>query len=248
MQSNKSFLAIAAAILAFSTQALAVDQLTVGTVGNYPPFNTLDASGQVGGFDIEIALALCAKLKAECTVITAASNDLVPALYSHQVDFIAASLPIVEPSADVDFTAPYYTDMLQFIALKEGDFRTDPVNLKDKTLGAQRGSQSATWLQNNLSGTSIRLYDTEQDAYSDLIAGRLDGLLADKYASYDWMKTDAGKNFEFKGKAVVENNHMGLATRKGDPLRDRLNGALQELVTDGSYKKINDKYFPFSIY
>ncbi|WP_034060258.1 transporter substrate-binding domain-containing protein, partial [Pseudomonas aeruginosa] len=38
------------------------------------------------------------------------------------------------------------------------------------------------------------------------------------------------------------------AVRKGDPLREKLNAALKEIVADGTYKKINDKYFPFSIY
>jgi polar amino acid transport system substrate-binding protein len=47
---------------------------------------------------------------------------------------------------------------------------------------------------------------------------------------------------------VFDNDKIGIAVRKGDALRERLNAALQEIVEDGTYKQINDKYFPFSIY
>ena len=73
-------------------------------------------------------------------------------------------------------------------------------------------------------------------------------ILADKYVNYDWLKTDAGRAYEFKGDPVVEGDKIAIAVRKGDQLRDRLNAALKEIVADGTYKKINDKYFPFSIY
>ena len=62
-----------------------------------------------------------------------------------------------------------------------------------------------------------------------------------------WLKSDAGKNFEFKGDPVFDNDKIGIAVRKGDPLREKLNTALQAIIEDGTYKQINDKYFPFSI-
>ncbi|MGC3765320.1 transporter substrate-binding domain-containing protein, partial [Pseudomonas aeruginosa] len=71
---------------------------------------------------------------------------------------------------------------------------------------------------------------------------------ADKFVQYDRLKSDAGKEFEFKGERVFDNDKIGIAVRKGDPLREKLNAALKEIVADGTNKKINDKYFPFSIY
>ena len=53
--------------------------------------------------------------------------------------------------------------------------------------------------------------------------------------------------YEFKGEPVVDSDKIGIAVRKGDPLREKLNKALAEIKADGTYKKINDKYFPFSI-
>ena len=65
MKNYKKILLAAAATLAFGTSAVAADKLKIGTEGAYPPFNLIDASGQVVGFDLDIAYALCAQMKDE---------------------------------------------------------------------------------------------------------------------------------------------------------------------------------------
>ncbi|WP_262139588.1 ABC transporter substrate-binding protein [Pseudomonas sp. Marseille-Q5117] len=250
MQNFKKVFLAAAVTLAFSAGAMA-ETLKMGIEAAYPPFNNKDASGQVVGFDKEIGDALCAKMKAECSVVTSDWDGIIPALNAKKFDFLISSLSITEErKAAVDFTDPYYSNKLQFIAPKNVDFKTDKDSLKGKTIGTQRATLAGTWLEDTY-GTDIKvnLYDTQENAYLDLTSGRVDAILADKYANYDWLKTDAGKNYEFKGDPVVESDKIGIAVRKGDnELRNNLNAALKEIVADGTYKKINDKYFPFSIY
>jgi lysine-arginine-ornithine-binding protein len=250
MQTYKKILLAAAATLAFGTSAVAADKLKIGTEGAYPPFNLIDASGQVVGFDIDIAKALCAKMQAECEVVTSDWDGIIPALNAKKFDFLVASMSITEERMQaVDFTEPYYTNKLQFIAPKGSDFKTDEASLKGKVIGAQRATIAGTWLEDNLDDVvEIKLYDTQENAYLDLSSGRVDGVLADTFVNWEWLKSDAGKGFEFKGEPVFDNDKIGIAVRKGDPLREKLNAALKEIVEDGTYKKINDKYFPFSIY
>jgi polar amino acid transport system substrate-binding protein len=250
MHKYKKILLTTAATLAFASSVVAADKLKIGTEGAYPPFNLIDASGQVGGFDVEVAQALCAKLQAECEVVTSDWDGIIPALNARKFDFLVASMSITEERQQaVDFTAPYYTNKLQFIAPKGADFKTDKASLKGKVIGAQRATIAGTWLEDNLGDVvDIKLYDTQENAYLDLSSGRLDGVLADTFVNWEWLKSDAGKGFEFKGEPVFDNDKIGIAVRKGDPLRDKLNTALKEIVEDGTYKKINDKYFPFSIY
>ena len=249
MQNYKKFLLAAAATLVFSANALAVDKYKVGIEGAYPPFNNKNASGQVVGFDYDIAMALCAKMKAECEVVTSDWDGIIPALNAKKFDFIVSSLSITEDRKQaVDFTDPYYSNKQQFVAKKGVEFKTDIDSLKSKQLGTQRSTQAATWLEDNVGG-DIKLYDTQENAYLDLSSGRVDGLLADKYAIYGWLKDDpAGKDYEFKGEPINEDDKVGIALRKGESdLRTKLNLALKEIKEDGTYKKINDKYFPFSI-
>ena len=249
MQNYKKLLLAAAATLVFSANALAVDKYNVGIEGAYPPFNNKNASGQVVGFDYDIAMALCAKMKAECEVVTSDWDGIIPALNAKKYDFIVSSLSITdERKQAVDFTDPYYSNKQQFVAKKGVDFKTDIESLKSKKLGTQRSTQAATWLEDNV-GDDIALYDTQENAYLDLSSGRVDALLADKYAIYGWLKDDpAGKDYEFKGEPINEDDKVGIALRKGESeLRSKLNLALKEIKEDGTYKKINDKYFPFSI-
>ncbi|TWC33611.1 amino acid ABC transporter substrate-binding protein (PAAT family) [Pseudomonas sp. SJZ079] len=250
MYNYKKILLTTAATLVFASSVAAADKLKIGTEGAYPPFNLIAADGQVGGFDVEIAQALCAKMQAECEVVTSDWDGIIPALNAKKFDFLVASMSITEERQQaVDFTAPYYTNKLQFIAPKGGEFKTDKASLKGKVIGAQRATIAGTWLEDNLDGVvDIKLYDTQENAYLDLTSGRLDGVLADTFVNWEWLKSDAGKPFEFKGDPVFDNDKIGIAVRKDDPLRDKLNSALKAVVADGTYKQINDKYFPFSIY
>ncbi len=250
MQNYKKFLLAAAVSMAFSATAMA-ETLKMGIEAAYPPFNNKDASGNVVGFDKDIGDALCAKMKVEkCEVYVSDWDGIIPALNAKKFDFLVSSLSITdERKQAVDFTDPYYSNKLQFIAPKGSDFKTDKASLKGKVIGAQRATIAGTWLEDNLADTvEIKLYDTQENAYLDLSSGRLDGVLADKFVNWEWLKSDAGKDFEFKGEPVFDNDKIAIAVRKGDPLREKLNAALKAIVEDGTYKQINDKYFPFSIY
>ncbi|PCR94278.1 amino acid ABC transporter [Pseudomonas sp. FW215-R2] len=249
MQNYKKVFLAAAVSLAFSAGAMA-ETLKMGIEAAYPPFNNKDASGNVVGFDKDIGDALCAKMKVECSVVTSDWDGIIPALNAKKFDFLISSMSITdERKQAVDFTDPYYSNKLQFIAPKNVDFKTDKAALKGKVIGAQRATLAGTFLEDHFGDDiTVKLYDTQENAYLDLTSGRLDGILADKYVNYEWLKSDAGKAYEFKGDPVEESDKIGIAVRKGDAIREKLNVALKEIVADGTYKKINDKYFPFSIY
>jgi polar amino acid transport system substrate-binding protein len=249
MKSYKAVLLAALAAVFLGGQAVAADKLRIGTEGAYPPFNEIDNTGKAVGFDLDIAHALCEKMGAECSVVTSDWDGIIPALNTRRFDFLVASMSITEErKRAVDFTDPYYTNKLQFVAPKNSDFKVDNDYLKGKTIGAQRATIAGQWLEENLGdAVTIRLYDTQENAYLDMASGRIDGVLADVFVQYEWLQSDAGANFEFKGEPVFDDDQIGIAVRKGDPLRERLNKALAEIIEDGTYDEINAKYFPFSI-
>lgn len=229
--------------------AQAADKIRLGTEGAYPPFNQIDADGKLIGFDIDIGRALCKKMDAECEFVTQDWDGIIPGLLARKYDAIVASMSITpEREKAVDFTAPYYSNKLQYVAAKGSKF--DPSDIAGKTIGAQRATISAQYLTDNLSETiSIKLYDTQENAYLDLASGRADAVLADKLVSYEWLNSEAGQGFEFIGEPIDIDDKIGIAVRKGDDLlRERLNTALAEIREDGTYKAINEKYFPFDIY
>lgn len=245
-----TFIAAAAFAALSVSAASAQTTLRIGSEGAYPPFNTKDTSGNVVGFDIDIAQALCAEMKATCTVVTQDWDGMIPALVGKKFDFVAASMSITEERQKVvNFTDPYYRNKLQVVAKKGNDMSVKPEDLKSKTIGTQRATIAAEWIEKNIgTGTNVKLYDTQENAWLDLEAGRTDAVLSDVFVAYDWLQTPTGKNFEFKGDPVFDDDKIGIAVRKEDKeLLAKLNAALKAIIDNGTYDTINKKYFPFSI-
>lgn len=254
MTFNKKMMSLALAAVAtfglLSTSVSAADQIRIGTEGAYPPFNFVDNNGELQGFDVDIAKALCERMGAECTFVKQDWDGIIPALLGQKFDAIVASMSITDERKEaVDFTDKYYTNKLQFIGKTGMAFDASAEALKGKAIGAQRATISGDWLEKNRPDADIKLYDTQENAYLDLASGRLEGVLGDALVNYEWLQSDAGKGFEFKGEAVFDGDLIGIAVRKGeDDLREKMNKAIADIVADGTYAKINAKYFPFSIY
>ena len=221
MKSYKKILLTAAASLIIGTQAFAAEKLRIGTEGAYPPFNLIDASGQAVGFDLDIAHALCAKMKVECEVVTSDWDGIIPALNAGKFDFLAASMSVTEERKQaVDFTDHYYTNKLQFVAPKSVDFKTDKDYLDGKVIGAQRATIAGTWLEDNMGGVvEIKLYDTQENAYLDLASGRVDGILADTFVQWEWLKRSMAR--DGRGASVQASSpslHGRQNGRRGGPI------------------------------
>ena len=232
-----------------SGAAVAGDKIRMGTEGAYPPFNQIDPSGKLTGFDVEIGDALCEQMKADCTWVTQDWDGIIPGLLAKKYDTIIASMSITdERKQAVDFTERYYSNSLRYVAKKGSGL--DVTKLKGKAVGAQRATIAGQYLEDNMADkVDIKLYDTQENAYIDLAAGRTDAILADMLVNYEWLQSDAGKGFEFVGDSFNRSDIIGIAIRKGsDDLRKKLNGAIKAIIADGTYAKINAKYFPFSIY
>lgn len=243
--------AVLMASAAMIAPAVMADTIRIATEGAYAPFNFIDNSGQPGGFDVDIANALCEKMEADCEILTQDWDGIIPGLRARRYDAIIASMSITEERERVvAFTNPYYSNVLAFIGPKDSEMPTDVASLQGKTLGAQRATIAGQYLEDELgNAVSVRLYDTQDNAYLDLASGRLDGMVSDKFPAYDWLRSDAGSAFEFKGEDIDINDKIGIAVRQGDTeLKERFNQALDAIVEDGTYAEINAKYFPFSIY
>jgi polar amino acid transport system substrate-binding protein len=243
----------AAMLLAATSIASAKDWTTVriGTEGAYPPFNYVDSDGQLQGFDVDIAKALCAEMKVECTFVAQDWDGIIPALLAGKYDAIIASMSITEERMEViDFTDKYYTNTLNFAAPKDTDITdVSPESLAGKSLGAQSSTVSATFLEENYGDADIRLYPTQDEAHLDLASGRVDAVLADVGPLGAWIETDSGGCCAFVGDAVIEDDIIGIGVRKDDgDLKEMFNTALAAILANGVYEEISDRHFSKSIY
>jgi lysine-arginine-ornithine-binding protein len=260
MRLMTSFAIAALAVMAAAgaTQAKEWKAIKIGTEGAYPPFNFVDSNKQLQGFDIEIAKAMCEKMKAKCDFVAQDWDGIIPALKAKKYDAIVASMSITEErKKQVDFTDKYYNTPARFASKKDGGI-TDikPEALKGKTVGAQSATTHANYLEDvyKAKGVTVKLYGTQDEAAADLNAGRLDAVLADSVVLYEWLEKGDGKGCcAFVGAEIKDVKYFGegagIAVRKEDKdLKAQLNKALADIIKDGTYEKINKKYFPFSIY
>jgi polar amino acid transport system substrate-binding protein/arginine/ornithine transport system substrate-binding protein len=255
---KKLMIATAAAALAAAAIVLpanAADKLRIGVEGAYPPFSWKEPDGTIKGFDIDIANALCEKMGVECEMVEQDWDGIIPALLAKKYDAIVASMSITEERKKrVDFTNKYYNEPAKFVAKKDPGFDATPEGLKGKAVGVQRGTIHQCYMEKAFPDADLKLYATQEEVFLDLASGRLDAQISSSIQALEgFLKTDEGKDYAFLGgNQYDEECHgigAGIALRKGeDDLRQAFNAAIKEIRADGTYKKINDKYFEFDIY
>jgi arginine/ornithine transport system substrate-binding protein len=249
--------ALVLALAASPASAELKKKYKVATEGAYKPFNWIDENNQLQGFDVDIAKELCNRIKVECVIVAQDWDGIIPGLLAKKYDMIVASMSITpERKKKVDFTQKYYNDPARFVTKKgSGIDPTKPETLKGKTIGVQVSTIHEHFAKDTFGNiATIKSYDTQENANLDLANGRLDAVLADSVALDEgFLKTDAGKDFEFVGPGYNDPKYFGegagIAVRKGDDeLRSALNKAIEAIRKDGTYQKIESKYFKYDIY
>lgn len=233
-----------------------IKSVRIGTEGAYPPFNLIDKNGDLQGFDVDIAKALCKAAGVECTFVVQDWDGMIPGLMAKKYDAIIASMAITEERMKkVAFTKKYYMTPAKFIAKKGAGFEISPAGLKGKTVGVQRATTHENFIRDNFgSSVTVKTYATQDEANMDLVSGRVDLVIADSVVLLEgFLNTDAGKDYEFTGPGFTDakwyGDGIGIAIRKEDKdLVALFNDAIQKIRADGVYKTINDKYFDFDVY
>jgi polar amino acid transport system substrate-binding protein len=239
-------------VLALAAPALA-QNLKIGTEASYKPFAWVEPSGELTGFDIDIAKALCAEMGVECEIVNQAFDGLIPALNAKKIDAIIASMFITpEREEAIAFAGPYYSAPALFVAEKDSGIEISEEGLGRKTVGVQRGTTMADYVKANFPDARVQFYDTLDAANLDLSSGRIDVVFADSVPLQEFLASPDGAGFAAVGEPVYDPNLLGpgagIGLRKDDAeLKQKFNDALAAIIASGEYKAINDKYVPVDI-
>ncbi|WP_149142819.1 transporter substrate-binding domain-containing protein [Gemmobacter caeruleus] len=247
----------ALAALMLSGAAMA-ETVKVGIAAEpYPPFASPDASGKWTGWEVDLIGAVCKAAEMECEIVPVAWDGIIPALTAGQIDAIMASMSITEERLKtIDFSNKYYNTPTVIVAAKGGDIAATPEGLAGKILGVQVSTIHEAYAQKHFAGSvaEIKVYQTQDEANQDLVAGRIDATQADSIALDAFLASAEGAACcEVKGAVADDPDVLGLGVgvglRKGeDALKEKFNAGIAKVLEDGTYEAISKRYFASSIY
>lgn len=215
----------------------------------YAPFEYKDDNGELTGFEVELAKAMCEEMDAKCDLVIQDWDGMIPGIMARKFDAIMSSMSITEKRAErVLFSEPYYNTPGAWFA--RNDFNTDVTDMdamKGKVVGVQRGTTMDTYVTKNMGNVvTIKRYTTAEDMALDLEGQRLDVVFVDYPVGEQTILPN--DNFKEVGERVKLGDGMAVAMRKRDKdLAEQINAALQTLKENGTYDTIMKKYFSYDI-
>lgn len=230
-------------------------KLKIAVEGAYAPFNYMTSDGQLKGFDVDIANALCEEMNADCEFVIQEWDGMIPALQAGKFDAIIASMSITEErKQQVDFSEKYYSTP-PAMAVPVGSDIAAPTkeNLAGKIIGAQASTTHAEYAETLFADSTIQLYPTAEEYQLDLANGRLDAVVDDVIVLDQWLNTDDGECCQLldtlPAPKEIYGEGIGVAVQKGnDELREKFNAAITAIRANGKYKAINDEYFTIDVF
>jgi octopine/nopaline transport system substrate-binding protein len=270
---KRSFLTLVTFLLMTISFAYAGDwsKIKIGTEGAYPPWNGMNAAGELEGAEIDLVFDLCKRMKAECELVAQDWDGIIPALQNGKYDAIMAGMSITTERMEViNFSQGYANEPASFSVLKSsplaslkfsGKVNMDALDGKSKKLlkslkktlkGATVGVQGSTTHENfvkQVLGDTVTMksYDTQENLELDLSVGRIDAALSDQGSMEKFMESDNGKNIAFIGPGLGGGpfgGGVGVGLRKADTdLLEMFNKAIDGARADGTLAKHFTKWF-----
>ena len=247
------------------------ETIRIATEGAFPPWNAMDTSGKPVGFDIDVGSALCERAKLKCEFLTQAWDGIIPGLNVGKYDAIMAGMSITDKRKQViAFSEPYALTSNYFVVRKalglaemSSSEKLDLFskantsarvlqnlkdNLKGKVIGVQGSTNAEAFVRQYLGETvEVRTYDKQDNLNLDLVAGRIDGGLADYSVWKAFLESKGGASMRLYGPRIsggLFGPGIGIGLRKDDTeLTDAFNQALDVITQDGTLLALSLKWF-----
>jgi cystine transport system substrate-binding protein len=221
--------------------------LRIGLEGTFPPFNSKNASGELVGFDVDIAKAVAAKLGVKPEFTTTEWSGIIAGLQAGKFDVIVNQVGATDARKQVlDFSPAYTYSGPQLIERKDDPREFKSLDdLKGKKLGLGLGTNYEQ-MAKAVPGIDVKTYPGAPEYLRDLAAGRLDAALNDKLMVAYLLK---GSQLPLRAGAQLNSDTpSAIPFRKGNPkFAKAIDDAMTQLEADGTFKKISEKWFGIDV-
>ncbi|SDG72159.1 ABC transporter substrate-binding protein [Desulfosporosinus hippei] len=215
-------------------------KITFAMSGQYPPFNFFNEQNKLTGFDVEIGQEIAKRINVNSDPIATEWDGIIAGLTTSKFDMILGSMAITDERLEkVNFSTPYYRSGAQIIVPSDSNI-SGSADLKGKKVGVVLGTTFETKAREL--GATVNTYKGDPDAFNDMLNGRVDAVITDKIVGLNAIKKNSYP-YKLVGDLLYVEK-MGIAIRKDSPkLLEAVNNALKEMMDDGTYKQISEKYF-----
>lgn len=229
------------AILFGASVTASAQELTFAMEPSYPPFETTNEKGEIIGFDVDVANAICKEIQATCKFKGEAFDALIPNLKAKRFDASISAIDITDARAkQVLFSDAYYDSTASYVTLK-GKATLESA----KNVGVQNGTTFQQYTVAETKQYTTKAYASLQSAILDLKSGRIDMIFGDTAVLADMISKEP--EMQFVGEKVANKkyfgNGLGIAMHKSNKeLAEQLNKGLTAIKANGEYQKIYDKW------
>ncbi|WP_066054435.1 transporter substrate-binding domain-containing protein [Robertmurraya korlensis] len=215
--------------------------LTMGTSADFAPFESRNTSGEVEGFDIDLAKYIAEELGYELKIEDMKFDGLIGALQANRVDLVLSGMSATEKRAqNVDFSTQYHHSGEMFLTLKDSEIKTID-NLEGKTVGVQLGTiqeEGARKLQETMK-FEIKAVDNATILIQELLANRIDVAYMDKSVATGYINEQGLGGFD---DPTTSSPGMAVAFPKGSELVDDVNKVLKAMEENGKLEELKEKW------
>ena len=226
------------------------------TSDDYPPFNYYDEEGNLSGFHIDLANAICREMAVRCDIQVRSWNNIALAFKGGDFDAIIAGLAVNKDNIkNLDFTNSYMRMPGRFAILKSRPQPApSPYRLEGKQIGVVAKTAHEAYIKRFFKTAKIKQFRTQSQANNALQNGEIDYLFGDAIQIMFWLNGSLSKQCcKFHGAAYWDAKYFGeglsIAINKGDMrLRIELNDAINKIRKSGTFEELMLRYFPINIY
>lgn len=224
--------------------------IKVGTSADYPPFESVDASGNKIGFDVDLMTEVAKRLGVKLEWVDMPFDSLIAAVQEGKIDAsISAFNYSEERDNTIDFSDAYYTSEDSFtVADGFAGTITDPQDVAKFKVGVQRGTTQDSWLTDNLVAdgalpdANLFRYDRVDQAMLDLKNGRIEVMMSDYVPAQALAEQLGGLKIVYHG--VLSSGPMNIVIPDKDvELQKAINETIKQLQDEGFIDKLAVKYF-----
>lgn len=234
---------VAACTLTACAKPRPTNELVVGMDLSYPPFETIDASGNPTGVSVDLAWALGESLGRPVRIENIPFTGLIPSLKTGKIDCVISSMTDTpERRTSISFSEPYLTIGLALLVAKNSPVQgIADIDQPGKALAVRQGTTGEVWARANLQNAKIIALDKEAAAVLEVVQGKADAFLYDQMSVWKNAREQPGTTRALLAPVQQENWAVGLRLDNGT-LREQINGFLKSFRAAGGFDRLGDKY------